>query len=96
MEEQQYWNQISQENVARNPLSNHIYNGRHKNDKIKKELVKTKPVFFVEEQNHHVVFSVKVVGQIYHGNVAEQETCSFFSSDIQVEISDDNEIPINV
>ena len=60
----------------------------------KKDIDKNETNVFVEEQNHHVVFSVKVVGQIYHGNVAEQETCSFFSSDIQVEISDDNEILI--
>ena len=47
MEEQQYCNNhISQETAARNLLSKYIYNGRHKNDKIKKELVKTKPVFF--------------------------------------------------
>ena len=48
MEEQQYCNNhISQETAARNLLSKYIYNGRHKNDKIKKELVKTKPVFFL-------------------------------------------------
>ena len=94
MEEQQYCNNhFSQKMLQEIHFQNIFLTGGTKMTN-KKDIDKNETNVFVEEQNHHVVFSVKVVGQIYHGNVAEQETCSFFSSDIQVEISDDNEIPI--